>query len=134
MNISTFDDLLSAARAQAAPQRLLFVFAGAELPANATEEQRAAFAQGHGGELNPLMCVDKGADQLVNFSALIEESREAGPPWSIVFATALAGEVGVAPDSKAVEGALQRMVERVRDGDLDGMVPFDTTGMAVTLA
>ena len=32
MEISSFDDLLRAARQQPEPQRLLFVFAGAELP------------------------------------------------------------------------------------------------------
>ena len=32
LRISTFDDLLRAARQQPEPQRLLFVFAGVELP------------------------------------------------------------------------------------------------------
>ncbi|MDZ4129904.1 MAG: ribonucleotide reductase subunit alpha, partial [Hydrogenophaga sp.] len=32
MNIATFDDLQSAARAHPLPQRLLLVFAGIELP------------------------------------------------------------------------------------------------------
>ena len=32
MNIASFDDLLVAARQQPEPQRLLFVFAGVELP------------------------------------------------------------------------------------------------------
>jgi hypothetical protein len=36
MDITTFDDLLTAARAQPQPQRLLFVFAGIELPDDAT--------------------------------------------------------------------------------------------------
>jgi len=36
MNIETFDQLLAAARAQPTPQRLLMVFAGAELPADAS--------------------------------------------------------------------------------------------------
>ena len=40
---------------------LLFVFAGAELPDDATPEQRQRFAEGAGGALVPLMCVDKVA-------------------------------------------------------------------------
>ena len=35
MYISSFDDLLQAARLQPEPQRLLFVFAAVELPADA---------------------------------------------------------------------------------------------------
>ena len=38
MNISSFDDLLTLARQQPTPQRLLFVFAGIELPADSTPE------------------------------------------------------------------------------------------------
>ena len=69
-NITNFDDLLQAARTQSQPQRLLFVFAGAELPADASAEQRAQFEAGEGGELAPLMCVDKAADELTGFDAL----------------------------------------------------------------
>lgn len=134
MNITSFDDLLAAARAQPTAQRLLLVFAGAELGADATPAQRAAFAQGHGGELTPLMCVDKSVDEIPSFVALVDESRQAGPPWAIVFAAALSGTGGAPPDSKAAEAPLQRMVEGIRTGELSGMIPFDTTGQAVTLA
>ncbi|MDO9479321.1 MAG: ribonucleotide reductase subunit alpha, partial [Hydrogenophaga sp.] len=58
MNIATFDDLLSAARAQPLPQRLLLVFAGIELPDDATPTERAGFERGEGGALVPQMCVD----------------------------------------------------------------------------
>jgi hypothetical protein len=43
MDISTFDDLLAAARTQPLPQRLLMVFAAVELPDDATPAERAAF-------------------------------------------------------------------------------------------
>ena len=52
MEISSFDDLLQAACRQPQPQRLLFVFAGAELPDDATPAQQADFAAGHGGALD----------------------------------------------------------------------------------
>ncbi len=54
MDISSFDDLLHAARLQPEPQRLLFVFVGVELPDDATPAQRARFEQGQGGALVPL--------------------------------------------------------------------------------
>ncbi|ODV09482.1 MAG: ribonucleotide reductase subunit alpha [Rubrivivax sp. SCN 70-15] len=133
MNITNFEELLAAARAQPSPQRLLLVFAGAELGADATPEQRAAFAEGHGGELVPLMCVDKAVDEITSFAALVDESRRAGPPWAIVFVTALSGTASAPPDSKAAEAPLQRMVGSIRVGALNGMIPFDTSGEAVTL-
>ena len=55
VEISSFDDLLRAARSQPEPQRLLFVFAGAELPEDCTPEQRARFEAGQGGALTPMM-------------------------------------------------------------------------------
>ncbi len=91
MNIESFDDLLKAARAQPEPQCLLFVFAGAELSEHASAEQRARFDAGEGGELAPLMCVDKVAGELAGFDALVAEAASAGPPWHIVFTAALSG-------------------------------------------
>jgi hypothetical protein len=77
LNISTFDDLLRAAREQPEPQRLLFVFAGAELPEDSTPEQRRRFAAGAGGALIPLMYVDKTPEELGTFS---EKSRARWGP------------------------------------------------------
>lgn len=128
MNITNFDDLLRAARAQPEPQRLLFVFAGAELPADASAEQRRQFEAGEGGELAPLMCVDKSADELAGFDALVAEAAQAGPPWAIVFTAALSGRGGAAPTSTDAEAPLQRMVDAIKAGRLDGLLPFDRQG------
>jgi hypothetical protein len=133
MEISHFNDLLSAARAQSQPQRLLLVFAGASLPADATAEQRARFDAGESGELGPLMCVDKDPAALVNFAALADEATLAGPPWALVFAAALSGSGGLAPSTSQTEAALQRMVEAVQSGQLSGLIPFDRQGHAVQL-
>ena len=102
MDISSFDDLLHAARAQPEPQRLLFVFAAAELPDDATPAQRARFAAGQGGALVPLMCVDKTPQELPSFSALVEEARQFTAPghdWALVFAAALSGTLNQVPTS-----------------------------------
>ena len=40
MEISSFDDLIEAARAQPEPQRLLFVFAAVELPDDASAARK----------------------------------------------------------------------------------------------
>jgi hypothetical protein len=94
MDISNFDDLMRAAREQPEPQRLLFVFAGAELPDDSTPEQRAGFQAGQGGALIPLMSVDKTPEELDTFAALVEESRQFGHDWAIVFVASLPGRAG----------------------------------------
>ena len=133
MDIQTFDDLLQAARQQVLPQRLLLVFAGAELPADATAEQRTRFEAGEGGELAPLMCVDKDPLALASFAALVVEAATLGPAWALVFAAAMSGQDGEPPTAAQVEAALQRMVEAVRGGNIDRFIAFDRAGDAVRL-
>lgn len=133
MTIRNFDDLLQAARKQAQPQRLLLVFAGASLPADATADQRAAFEAGESGELAPLMCVDKDPQALPSFQALADEAATLGPAWALVFAGALSGAAGQPPGSGQVDAALQRLVEAVKTGALAGLIPFDRQGQAVQL-
>ena len=134
MNISSFDDLLQAAMQQAQPQRLLFVFASADLPADSTEEQRARFQAGEGGALVPVMCVDKSPDELKSFSELVHESTLFGQDWSIVFCAAMSGQAGVAPTSEAAEKPLQQMVEAIKAGSLGSYIPFDREGQTVVLS
>jgi hypothetical protein len=133
MDITTFDDLLHAARAQPQPQRLLFVFAAATLPDDASAEQRASFEAGEAGELAPQMCVDKDPHELPGFEALAAEAQRFGQPWALMFAAALSGLNGAPPAESRVAEALQRMVEAVRNGELAGFIPFDRQGHAVHL-
>ena len=131
MNISSFDDLLQAARAQPEPQRLLFVFAGTELPDEYTEQQRADYESGAGGALVPLMCVDKTPAELDSFQTLLTESAEMGGDWRIVFAAAMSGSGGRSLTSEDAEAPLQRMVEAIRRGAHEAFIPFDRQGQPV---
>lgn len=134
MEIAHFDDLLQAARRQAEPQRLLLVFAVATLPEGADAAQRAAFEAGEGGELSPLMCVDKDPADLADFEMLQREAAQAGGEgWVLVFASTLSGAGGQPPATAQVDAALDRMVEQVRLGQVGGFVPFDRSGDAVRL-
>jgi hypothetical protein len=133
MNIASFDDLLQAARQQAEPQRLLFVFAGADLPEDSTLAQRERFLAGQGGALVPIMFVDKTPEELLAFADLEQESRQFGKEWSIVFAAALSGSGGLPPTSEAAEKPLQRMVEAIKAGNLGTFIPFDRQGQPVIL-
>ncbi len=134
MTIAHFDDLLSAAREQALPQRLLFVFTAVELPDDATADQRAAFERGQGGALVPQMCVDKAPSELASFADLIEEAAMFGKPWGMVFAAALSGTSGKALTSTDADQPLERMVESIKQGQISAYIPFDRQGQAVNLA
>ncbi|MDO9315726.1 MAG: ribonucleotide reductase subunit alpha [Burkholderiaceae bacterium] len=131
MTISSFDDLLRSAREQSEPQRLLFVFATAGLPDDATNEQRARFESGQGGTLTPLMCVDKVPDELPSFDALVAESRQFDQAWDIVFVAAMSGRSGTAPTSSQAEAPLQGMVDAIKAGRIGSYIPFDGQGQPV---
>lgn len=133
-NPSHFELLLQAAAAQPEPQRLLFVFAGAELPADATPAQRERFEAGEGGALTPLACVDKAVGDLTGFEALVAESRNASPPWQVVFIAGLAGQRGQPPSQGLVDSALQTMVENVRAGRFGGYLALGPDGEPLSFA
>ena len=131
LRIDSFDDLLSAARRQPEPQRLLFVFAGAELPDGSTAEQRRRFEAGAGGALVPLLCVDKTPEELGSFAALVDESRLLGLEWAVVFVASLAGRDRRAPTSDEAEAPLRGMVEAIKAGAHRSFIPFAPDGRSV---
>ena len=131
MTVSSFDELLRAAREQDAPQRLLFVFVAAGVPDDATPAQQSRFEAGQGGTLTPLMCVDKTPEELASFEDLLAESRQFGSAWDIVFVAALAGTGDVSPSPEQAEAPLQRMVDAIKAGSIGGFVPFDVQGQPV---
>jgi hypothetical protein len=133
MDIAHFNDLLSAAKQQPSQQRLLLVFAGTSLPNDATAQQRAEFESGESGELTPLMCVDKDPHDLSSFDGLSTEAQKMAPAWRLFFASALTGNNGQAPTASQIEAGLKTMVESIRVGDLERMIPFDRHGDAVRL-
>jgi hypothetical protein len=133
MHIANFDDLLNRARRHPLPQRLLFVFAGIELPEGSTPQQRVDFEAGYGGSLVPQMCVDKSPHELESFAALATEANQFGTSWGMVFAAALSGTVGSPILGTDAERPLNQMVEAIKQGDIAGYVAFDRTGLPVAL-
>lgn len=125
---SHFEQLLRAAADQPQPQRLLFVFATAELPDHPTDEQRRRFLAGEGGALAPIMCVDKAPADLPDFAALLTESRRAGPPWQVVFAAGLSGVEGRPPTQSQIDPALEKMVNAVRLGGVAQFAAYNPSG------
>lgn len=128
MTISNYDDLLQAAKSQVEPQLLLFVFTRAELPDDATALEKENFAQGVGGTLAPVVCVDKSPEELSSFTDLLEESKKTGQDWDVVFVSSLSGHAGIAPNSDQAEQPLQMMVQAIQAGGIGSFLAFSKTG------
>ncbi len=129
MTISSYSDLLTAARAQATPQRLLFAFTTAQLPADASLEQQQSYQQQQGGALTPVMCVDKLIDELTDFAQLVEESQQTGAHWDLVFVSSMAARSSVAAeDGVAIEAGLKKMLMAIDNGQIDGFLAFNRAG------
>ncbi len=129
--LGDFAGLLTAARQQVEPQRLLFVFARRELPLGATAAQRERFERGNGGALTPCLCVDKAPEEVSDFAALRAESEQTGQPWDVVFVGALAGRAGVAPNSDEAAQPLRFMLKAIQDGRIASFAAFDRAGEAL---
>ena len=131
--ISSYSDLIQASHSQQKPQRLLFVFCRAELPDEASPEERAAFERGEGGALTPVICVDKTPEEAPDFGALQEESRATGQSWDVVFVAAMSGRGGTPPSTDEAQQPLTMMVESIRLGHISNYLPLDSYGNAVSL-
>ncbi len=134
MPLTNFADLLAAAQQQPEPQRLLLVFAVAELPRDASADERAAFARGEGGALAPVVCVDKLADDLTSFAALRDEAQGTGSAWDLLFVAALSGRGGHPPNAdEAVQQPLKLMVEAIKGGRIGQFLAVNRDGELVQL-
>lgn len=134
MDIANYAGFLDAARAQPDPQRLLFVFARAELPARPTAAQVERFKRGEGGELTPVMCLDRLPSELDTFALLMDESRRTGQEWDIMFAASFGGRDGAAPESDDADAPLKLMIDSIHRGSFERFLAFDRSGNAVALS
>lgn len=133
MSLHDFSSLLQAARSQPEPQRLLLVFASAELPRDANAEEIARFERGEGGALAPTLCVDKAPEEIRDFPTLAEESRLTGIDWDILFVAAMSGRGGHPPNSDEAVQPLQLMVEAIKGGRIGDFLAVDRQGDLVQL-
>ena len=133
MNIQSYQDLLQAAAMQPEPQRLLFVFAKAELPNGYTDSQKQNFEQGQGGALAPVLCVDKLPEEVSAFQQLVTESAHTGIDWDIAFVSALGGRGGFPPNSDEAVQPLQMMMQKIQGGMIADFLTFDKNGELVAL-
>lgn len=128
MDIFSYKDLIRAAKSQSDSQKLLFVFTQADLPEEASSQQKENFLAGGGGVLLPVMYVDKLPDEVKNFSTLVEQSMEMKAEWKIVFVAALSGEGDVIPSMEKIENSFLKMIESIKKGKFENFIAFDRNG------
>lgn len=121
--------MLEAARQQSEPQRFLFVFLDAVLPEEHTPEEAFLFSQGQGGQLQPVMNLTRGLDELTTFENLAAEVAQQEQDWQVVLVACVSGENGKAPTAEEVEGPLQVLEHTIRmGGDISAYTAFDREG------
>lgn len=121
--------MLLAAKQQSTPQRFLFVFLKKSLSKDSDSEQEFRYQSGLGGELQPVMSVDKPLNELGNFADLVSESEQMNKPWDIVLVACLSGQLGKMPSSDDSIKPLETMMKTVESGgDLSKYMAFDKSG------
>ncbi|MAF83409.1 MAG: ribonucleotide reductase subunit alpha [Gammaproteobacteria bacterium] len=121
--------MLEAARQQPEPQRLLFVFLDAVLPAEHTPEEAFLFSQGQGGQLQPVINLTRGLDELTTFENLAAEVAQQEQDWQVMLIACVSGENGKTPTAEEVAGPLQVLEHTIRmGGDISAYTAFDRDG------
>lgn len=133
MPLQHFEDLLSAARDEPRPQRLLLVFTAKELPDDATAGQRASFEGGAAGVLAPVFYVDKPVSGLQTFDALCAEAGLMEKVWDIVFIGAIDDHYDDSSRTHAAPTELERMLDDVKSGRIAPYLAADRAGYFVRL-
>ncbi len=83
-----------------------------------------------GGELTPVMTLDKPVDELTNFADLVIESHQQKKEWHIVLIAALGGENGLLPSSDESLKPIETMIKTVESGgNLNKYMAFDMDGL-----
>lgn len=135
--ISSYEDLLNAANNQDEPQRLLFVFAGAEKPGEITPNRRvkesATDDTRKGGALTPLMRLDKLASELGEFADLVEAYVPTELSWDIVFVAGMSEKPDIEVSRKEAEQVLEGMNQLVEEGNIGRFLAFNRKGEIVQL-
>lgn len=132
IEITSYESLILAAEEQIEPQRFLFVFLRTSLPKDHKDEEASRFHSGQGGELQPVMCVDKMLDELGSFSDLVTESETIEKNWQIVLVACLSGQNSIAPSADDATQPLTTMVQTVENGgNLSKYMAFDRNGSLI---
>lgn len=133
LQIDSYSSFIAMANAQPEPQRLLWIFARAELPNGYTETQKQHYEAGRGGALEPVLCVDKLPAEVADFASLVAESAHTGVDWDIAFVASMAGRAGIAPNSDEAIQPMRLMLNKIQSGMIAEFLTFDKQGELVNL-
>lgn len=126
--IKLFKDLLKMTAEQEQPQRLLFLFANADVQ-NAKKSKKHQH-----GTITPVMCVDKLPEELSTFATLIKEADSIEKNWDFVFIASLNGQDGTAPTTEDAEPYLNKMTHDIESGhEIGRYVIFDREENAIEI-
>lgn len=118
--ISSFEDLINVASQQQDAQRLLMLFAKAEVEDSQQSDEQSK------GSITPIMCVDKLPQEVASFDALTKEADNINNDWNFILIAGLTGKGTVPPTSEEADHYLNKMVNDVSSGqDLSAYVIFD---------
>ena len=131
MEITSYQDFINMAKQQPEPQRLLFVLAKAQLPEQPTQIQQQQFEQQAGGNLEPVLCVDKLPEEVENFDVLVEESKRTDIDWDIAFVSAMDGRGGHPISSDEASQPLEMMVQQIQAGMIKHFLTINRQGELV---
>jgi hypothetical protein len=105
------------------------VFLKKSLSDDHNNEQAFRYESGIGGELQPVMSVDKPLDELNSFEEIVAESELLKKPWDIVLVACLSGAKGKMPTTEESVKPLETMMKTVEmGGDLSKYMAFDRDG------
>jgi len=121
MEIKNFDDLIVAAAQQPDSQRLLMLYAKADMVDEKSNGEQP------GGTITPVMCVDKTPEEISSFASLVEEADAINKNWDFIFVAGMSGQNGNAPTSEEAEPILTEMTNALANGymKMDNFLIFD---------
>ncbi len=126
--ISSFDKLLKEDLEQDDPQRLLLLFAKAEISGSKKKKKEKR------GTLTPVMCVDKLPEEIKSFNSLVKEADSISKEWDFLITSSLSGKDGVAPTQDEAEPYLNQMTNGLAQGqDLSKYVIFDRSNHPIVV-
>ncbi|MEZ7278981.1 ribonucleotide reductase subunit alpha [Pseudoalteromonas sp. N1230-9] len=102
--MSKFQELLSMARYQAEPVKLLLLFTKANIESSKNEVNK--------GIIEPVMCVDKLPAELNDYSTLCLEADSINHQWDLLFVTSISADV----DKSVIESSMKSMINDVQSG------------------
>lgn len=102
--MSKFQELLTMARYQPEPVKLLMMFTKADIESANNNVNK--------GFIEPRMCVDKLPQELSDYNTLCKEADVINPDWDLVFITSINANV----ESSMIDKSMKSMVSDVQTG------------------